>query len=520
MARDITERVQFEEHLRVLNERYELAAMAAGIGVWDRDLKTGEVIWDERMYQLYGASRDQFNVTPDSWRAMIHPDDVERVDQDFQILMRNDEYSETEFRIRRPDGQIRHLKSYGMVRLDEKGHPARIIGVNFDITWRKQAEEERLKLEKQLFEAQKMEAVGTLAGGIAHDFNNILAAIMGYAELVLETKAENMRARNIQRLLMAAGRAKDLIHQILAFSRHTEHNQKPLDLKIIIKEEIKLLRATTPANIEIRQSLPGAPFTVLADITQMHQIIMNLCTNAVHAMGEKGGILDISLSKETIAEDTPDDLLHLNPGSYVRLCISDTGPGIPPDILDRIFEPFFTTKKIGEGTGLGLSVVYGIVKNHHGGIRVASRPLHGAAFYIYLPCVEEAVETEESADKDVIPRGRERILFVDDERDLTDLAKAIRQALDLFRTDPDGFDLIITDMTMPHLSGSDLAQEVIRLRPQQSIILCTGYSSYIDAEKASQIGIKTFLAKPITKRDLAIAVRKTLDEGMKADTLH
>ncbi len=534
VARDITERVQTAERLRILNERYELAAMAAGIGVWDRDLKTGEVIWDDRMYDLYGVSRDQFDVTPDTWRDMIHSDDVLQVDHDFQILMRNNEYSDTEFRIRCPDGQIRHLKSYGMVQLDDKGHPARIIGVNYDITWRKQAEEERLKLEKQLFEAQKMEAVGTLAGGIAHDFNNILAAIMGYAELVLETKTENLRARNIQRLLMAAGRAKDLVNQILAFSRHTEHNQKPLDMRNIIKEETKLLRATMPTNIDIRQNIPNTPFTVLADVTQMHQIIMNLCTNAAHAMGAKGGTLDISLSKETIMEDTPDDLLHLNPGLYVRLCISDTGQGIPPDILDRIFEPFFTTKKIGEGTGLGLSVVYGIVKNHRGGIRVASKPLNGAAFYIYLPCVEEATETEASSDKDIIPRGRERILFVDDEKDLTDLAKAIltrlgyrvttcqdsRQALDIFKTDPDGFDLIITDMTMPHLSGSDLAQEVIRLRPQQSIILCTGFSSFIDAEKASQIGIKTFLAKPITKRDLAIAVRKTLDDSLKTGALH
>jgi len=534
VARDITERVQAAENLRILNERYELAAMAAGFGVWDRDLKTDKVIWDDRMYQLYGVSKDGFEVTPDTWRAMIHPEDVLRVDQDFLTLIRNENYSDTEFRIQCPNGQIRHLKSCGTVQLDEKGHPARLIGVNSDITWRKQAEEERMKLEKQLFEAQKMEAVGTLAGGIAHDFNNILAAIMGYAELVLETKAENLRTRNIQRLLMAAGRAKDLINQILAFSRHTDHDQKPLDLRIIIKEEIKLLRATMPANIEIRQNIPGAPFTVLADVTQMHQVIMNLCTNAAYAMGQKGGVLEIGLTRENIVEDSPEDLLHLNPGAYIRLSISDTGPGIPPDIVDRIFEPFFTTKKIGEGTGLGLSVVYGIIKHHHGGIRVCSRFQQGAVFHIYLPCIEEAAEKGDVSDKDLIPHGRERILFVDDEKDLTDLARAIltrlgyrvttcedsRQALDLFKTDPDGFDLIITDMTMPHMSGSDLAQEVIRLRPQQSIILCTGYSSYIDAEKASQIGIKTFLSKPITKRDLAIAVRKTLDNGTKTSIFH
>ena len=534
VARDITDRVQTAENLRIMNERHEMAAMAAGIGVWDRDLKTGQVIWDDRMYELYGVSKDQFNVSPDNWRTLIHHDDVVRVDKDFHSLMRNDNYSDTEFRIQWPDGQTRHLKSYGMVQLDEKGRPARIIGVNYDISWRKQAEEERLKLEKQLFEAQKMEAVGTLAGGIAHDFNNILAAIMGYAELVLETKAENMRTRNIQRLLMAAGRAKDLINQILAFSRHTEQDQKPLDLRIIIREEIKLLRATMPANIEIHPNIPNTPFTVLADVTQMHQVIMNLCTNAAYAMGEKGGDLEISLSREIISEDTPEDVLHLNPGAYIRLNIADTGPGIPPDIIDRIFEPFFTTKKIGEGTGLGLSVVYGIIKHHRGGIRVTSKIQQGTVFQIYLPCVEEAAATEESFDKNVIPHGRERILFVDDEKDLTDLANAIltrlgyqvttcqdsRQALDLFKMDPEGFDLIITDMTMPHMSGSDLAQEVIKLRPQQSIILCTGYSSYIDAEKASQIGIRTFLSKPITKRDLALAVRKTLDDQSKTSTLH
>ncbi len=534
VARDITERVRDAENLRKLNERYELAALAAGIAVWDRDIKTGQVIWDARMYELYGVDPNLFTLTPESWRSLIHPDDVLRVDQDFQILMLNEKYSDTEFRIQCPDGSIRHLKSYGMVQLDEAGQPARIIGVNYDITWRKQAEEERLKLEKQLFEAQKMEAVGTLAGGIAHDFNNILAAIMGYAELVMDTKAEQSRAKNIQRLLMAAGRAKDLVNQILAFSRRADHDQRPLDMRVIIKEEIKLLRATMPATIEIRQNIANTPYTVFADVTQMHQVIMNLCTNAAFAMGEKGGVLDISLTKETITQDTSADLLHLTPGPYIRLSISDTGPGIAPDIIERIFEPFFTTKKIGEGTGLGLSVVYGIVKNHRGGIRVSSKLGQGAMFQIYLPSIEEALEAQKGSAQDIIPHGSERILFVDDEKDLTDLAAAMLsrlgyrvttcvdslKALDLFKTDPDGFDLIITDMTMPHLSGSDLAQEVIRMRPGQPIILCTGYSSYIDAEKAAQIGIKTFLSKPLTKHDLAQAIRRALDGNSQPGTLH
>jgi PAS domain S-box-containing protein len=533
MARDITARKKTEEEIRTLNERYEMAVNSADIGVWDRDLKTNQLIWDDRMYSLYGISREEFAGTSDAWRHMIHPDDAGRVDESLRNVILNGKHYDTEFRIKRPDGQIRHLKAYGRVQRDEDGQPVRLIGVNYDVTWRKNAEEERRELEEQLFEAQKMEAVGTLAGGIAHDFNNILAAIIGYAELVRDAHDEHKRKEQINRLLLSAGRAKDLVNQILAFSRRAEHDQKPLDLKIIVKEEIKLLRATMPATIEIRQHIPNAPFTVNADLTQMHQVVMNICTNAAHAMGEKGGLIKVVLAKEDLAAG-PADALHLHPGPYVRLSISDTGPGIEPDIINRIFEPFFTTKKIGEGTGLGLSVVYGIVKHHNGSVRVDSRPGEGAAFHIYFPGLEEAKHVPDNTPKESLPRGREKILFVDDEKDLAELAQISLtnlgyrvticldslEALDIFQSDPDGFDLVITDMTMPHLSGSELAQQMIKLHPGQSIILCTGYSSYAMAEKAADLGIKTFLLKPVFRQDLAVAVRKALDEDHTANQAH
>ncbi len=525
VARDVTGRKKAEEDIRTLNERYELAAGSAGIGIWDRDLLTNQIVWDSRMYALYGISPEQFTRTPEAWRALIHPEDKLRVDETLRRMILSEKDYDTEFRIIRPDGRIRHIKAYGRVQRNENGRAVRLIGVNYDITWRKEAEEERRKLEKQLFEAQKMEAVGTLAGGIAHDFNNILAAIIGYAELARDTREDDRREEQIHRLLLAAGRAKDLINQILTFSRRTENAQKLLDMKIIVKEEIKLLRATMPAAIDIRQRIPNIPFIVNADITQMHQVIMNIITNAAHALGEKGGTIEVTIDRVNIAADPPAEEFHLPPGPYVKLSIADTGPGIQPEIINRIFEPFFTTKGIGEGTGLGLSVVYGIVKNHQGAVHVASTPGTGAEFHIYLPAVEEAKPVREESSRDILPRGKEKILFVDDEKDLAELAR-IRltrlgyqvticrdslEALNLFQNDPDHFDLIITDMNMPQLSGSDLAQRIFNLRPDQPVILCTGYSSYINAEKAAQMGIKSFLFKPVSKRDLAWAIRNALD---------
>ena len=402
-----------------------------------------------------------------------------------------------------------------------------LLSIIVDVTAARQAQEETRKLERQLYESQKMEAIGTLAGGIAHDFNNILGAIIGYAEMAAAQPDSKKLRRYADQILAAGLRAKDLVSQILTFSRHHEHHKKPMDLRIITKETLKLLRSTMPANIEISFNIAGIPFTIDGDPTQMHQIIMNICTNAAHAMGEKGGTLDIRLTQEELSLFESAEL-QLKPGSYVRLTISDTGCGIESAIIDRIFDPFFTTKKIGEGTGLGLSVVYGIVKNHEGHIQVKSTPGAGTTFNIYLPFLNAAqFSITEASGAESLPGGQEHILFVDDEKQLVDLAHRnlsalgyqvtvcsdSREALDIFKSDPDRFDLIITDMTMPYLSGSDLSRRVFDIRPGQPVILCTGYSDFITPEKATQIGIKDFILKPLSRKTLASAVRKALDEN-------
>ena len=299
-----------------------------------------------------------------------------------------------------------------------------------------------------------------------------------------------------------------------------------MELQAVIKDAFSLLRATIPKTIEMRLNLADQPVMLYADYTQMHQVIMNICTNAAHAMGEKGGILEVRLIREELSVEQASEL-NLKPGGYTKLSISDNGQGIDPAIIGRIFDPFFTTKIPGEGTGLGLSVVYGIVKNHDGAIRVKSKPGQGAAFHIHLPCLTGQEAASELPAAEPIAGGSESILLVDDEEDLADLMQKIltdlgylvtactdsREALKIYEADPERFDLIITDMTMPYLSGSELAQQILKLRPGQSIILCTGYSSYMNAEKAAQLGIKTFLLKPVARRELAAAVRKALDKN-------
>jgi PAS domain S-box-containing protein len=392
-----------------------------------------------------------------------------------------------------------------------------------DISERKQAEEERTELETRLRQSQKMEAIGTLAGGIAHDFNNILSAIFGYTELAtMETDPEK-RDQDLQEVLLGAERAKELVKQILAFSRRTNEAKQPLQVSVIIKEAIKMLRSSIPTTIEIRQDIT-ADGTVLADPTQIHQIIMNLCTNAYHAMRETGGILAVSLSEIAIQEEN-EDYGELVPGRYLKLEVSDTGCGIPPEIREKIFEPYFTTKKTGEGTGLGLAVVHGIVKSHHGHITVYSEPGKGTTFHVYLPLVaEKAAELpDQEAIADLNGKG-ERILFIDDEEQLRDFAARLFsmhgyqvtpcingvQALEEFQSHPDQFDLVITDMTMPYLTGAELAQKILGIRPDMPIILCTGQSELINREKALAMGICDYLNKPIIKHDFLSAIRKAL----------
>jgi PAS domain S-box-containing protein len=415
-----------------------------------------------------------------------------------------------------------------------KNEQGRIIyyeGIAADVTQRRQAEDAKRRLEERLQRAEKMESLGTLAGGIAHDFNNILASIIGYTELTLEGLEDELLRENLSQVLKGCGRAKDLARQILTFSRRTERDKRPVDLRMIVKEVLKLLRSSLPTTIEIRQALGDTPLHVMADPTEIHQVMMNLCTNASHAMLEKGGVLHVGICQRPIEEHLEYLFPDTEPVNYVKLTVSDTGHGIAPAIMDKIFDPFFTTKGSGEGTGLGLSVVYGIVKSHEGVVHVESEPGQGAAFSIYLPLIQE-VSSPARAISAVNPTGTERIIFVDDEQAIVTYSKKVlaslgyqvtattssEEALELFRTHPDRFDLVIADMTMPKITGAVLSGALLEIRPDIPIILCSGFSDGMSEEKARAIGVRKFLMKPLNRRELAVVIREILDEGKEKAT--
>ncbi|MDA3838588.1 MAG: response regulator [Candidatus Delongbacteria bacterium] len=386
---------------------------------------------------------------------------------------------------------------------------------------------EHNKMERQLRQSQKMEAIGTLAGGIAHDFNNILTAILGYTELAkMELPEENTINNKLSEVLRAGNRAKELVKQILTLSRKTEQELIPVRVDLIIKEAMKLLRASIPSIIEMKQDINTCHGTVMADPTQIHQIVMNLCTNSFHAMEEKGGILGVSLESKNISEfDVEKNGYDIKPGSYLRLVVSDSGVGIKKSDLERIFEPYYTTKKVGEGTGLGLAVIDGIVKNINGTISVYSELGKGTTFRILLPYNE--LEDEKIVEEILkeIPRGNENILFVDDEEQITALGKMIledlgysvttmikpNEALKLFRADPNKFDLVITDISMPGLTGIELSNEMQEIKPNIPIILSTGFSKLVSGVNEDSLSVKQIIMKPFLKRELAIAVREVLD---------
>ncbi len=399
------------------------------------------------------------------------------------------------------------------------------LQVATDITDIKTLEKERQHAESQLRQAQKMEAIGTLAGGIAHDFNNILSAILGYSELALDdARSGQPSARYIRQILKAGHRARDLVHQILTFSRQTETEVKPIQIKPIIKEALKLLRASLPSSIDISTAIQSEAI-VEADPIQVHQVIMNLCTNAGHAMRDQGGTLTVTLTEEELDDRFTERHPETTPGEYLKLTVSDTGPGMDKAIIDKIFDPYFTTKTKDEGTGMGLAVVQGIIKTYKGAVSVASTPGEGSAFEVYFPIIHSN-GTVSAESKIVVPGGHERILFVDDELPLADLSQQLLErlgykvtvrtsaveALNLFENDPDAFDLVITDMTMPHMTGDILAEKLLALRPDVAIVICTGYSDKITQELIDRLNIRALVMKPIIRNELLITVRQVLDE--------
>jgi PAS domain S-box-containing protein len=501
---------QLTEHIREVFFLYESAG--------ERLLyvsPTYEQVWGRSALALYENMQD--------FIEGVSPEDRPCVYASMEQLKQG-EQSQVEFRIVRPDGELRWIVVRAFPFQGHTGEGYRVAGVAEDITARKQAEAEREQFREQLFQSQKLEAIGTLARGIAHDFNNLLGTILGYSELALDDAPRDSTVHsNLQEVISAGKRARDLVHQILTFSRNQAYERQRVQLQPFIQEVLRLMRASFPPSIAIHQHLDTTVGPILADPTQMHQVLMNLCTNAEYAMHLSGGVLEVQLAAVEVAGDYPNGQPPLAPGPYVRLTVQDTGPGMAPELLEHIFEPFFTTKPLGEGTGLGLSVVQGIVASHGGAITVASVLGQGTTFEVYLPGFDH-MPLASVLDIATL-RGAERLLFVDAEAalarwgeetleplgyDVVACTSAV-EALKLLREAAPPFAVLVTDDALPGMSSEVLVHEVKRLCPALPIILCTNSSTTFTKDEAAALGIHASLAKPVLRQDLVGTIRQVLD---------
>jgi PAS domain S-box-containing protein len=466
-------------------------------------------------------------------REFVHPDFRELMDERITRIAAGELLGITEKKIVCLDGSIREIEvnSRSFVFQGKRA----IFAMFNDITYRKKAAEEKEKLRLQLFQARKMEAIGTLAGGIAHDFNNILAAILGYAEITLAKLPPGSNVEeDVGQVIKAAQRASVLVRQLLTFSRKSDQQSKPLRIDLLVKEALEMIRSFLPATIDIQADINQESGFVLADPTNIHQVVVNLCTNALHAMGKKPGKLEVKLDPVYLDKDWTDNHPGIDPGSFVRLMVKDNGRGMDEETVSRIYEPYFTTKEEGKGTGLGLSLIHGIVESCHGVIEVESVLGQGTAFHVYLPIFQEEIAMDRETENNCpLPGGDETILFVDDEPDLGSIARSVlsslgyqvtveigsRNALATFQAAPGAFDLVITDQTMPGLTGVELSRTMLSQRPDQAIILCTGNNTVLLPEEVEAIGIKRVMVKPLSQRMLAETVRQVLD-GTQAENQH
>ena len=525
-VRDITERKQTEESLLLSEDRYRRLFEDAVLGIF-RSSADGKIINVNPAYaRMFGFDSPEEAKSQVNDAAVDLYADPSRRDEIARMIFDAEGPIRAENLYRRKDGNVFTGNLHAWAVRDREGKLLYIEGFVEDITERKHAEEEKEILEAHLLQAQKLEAIGTLAGGIAHDFNNILVPIIGYTELALSDMQEPSPLRyGLERILNAAARARDLVKQILAFGRAgKEQRQMPVEISSIVKEALKLLSASLPSSIEIRQDIEKC--VALADATQIHQILLNLCTNAAHAMGDKG-ILEVRLAHVDLNKSDLADQSNVapEPGQYLKLSVSDTGCGMDTRTLERIFDPYFTTKEVGEGSGLGLAVVHGIVKRHGGTITVQSEQGKGTVFDIYIPAMEAVIDSSVETGQ-VLPTGTERILLIDDEQSVVEMETAIFErlgydvtsetdsssALEIFRSKPGEFDLIITDFTMPNLTGIDLSKEIRRIRPDIPIILCTGFSEKVTEKGAMDLGVELAM-KPFGMKQIAELVRKVLAAG-------
>jgi len=520
VIQDITEQKKTEDDLRTSEERLSAVLEGSQLGYWDWDMKTGEVVRNKQWASMLGYTLEEVDFNVKQWTDLHHPDDREAVWKSIQghIEGRTPEHK-IEYRMRTKEGSYKWILDQAqIVSYDSDGNPLRMSGTHTDIT-------ERKKLENQLLQSQKLESIGNLAGGIAHEFNNILSIIIGNNELIMDDLPEwSLSTESCEEIRVAGLRARDIVKHLLTFSRQDDSIKRPIDTVSVVKESLKLIQATTPANIEIQDNISTECGPVLGDATQINQILINLCNNAVDALPISGGKIDIELCNSDINQDNFLSKIKLPTGKYVKLLVRDNGSGIDKSILDRIFEPYFTTKDIGKGSGIGLAVVHGIVENHGGSIVCDSSKYHGTTFTILIPAYEGTVEIK-SDKKDINSGNGEKILYVDDEPSIAKLGqrhlKALgydaysttdpQEALEMIKAEPNRFNLVVSDMAMPNMPGDQLIAEILSINSKMPTMICSGYTSRMSETKASEMGIKAFVMKPFNKAELAKKVKEVLN---------
>ncbi len=514
-SKEVSERKLAEVAMQESEEKYRTMLDNIEDGYYEVDLEGNFTFFNESTCRILGYTANEMKGVNN--RQYLDKKNAKRASEiHMNVLRTGKAHKSSDWEIIRKDGSEGFVEiSITLIR-DSKEQPVGFRGVARDVTDKK-------RLELQLQHAQKMESIGTLAGGIAHDFNNILGSIVLNSEMALDDIPENNDAKySLEQVLHNSRRAKELVKHILTFSRLEEVARKPLKISIVVKESLKMLRSMFPSTIVIQQNIFADVGTIMADPTQIQQLVTNLCTNSLHAMKENGGTLSAELKNVKI--DEASSSTDLKAGSYVKMTIKDSGHGIASENIARIFDPFFTTKQTGEGTGLGLSVVHGIVISNEGAIKVDSEQDKGTAFHVFFPIINDTLTPFHESDRS-FPTGNERILFVDDEEALVDSSRRMltrigytvvasnngAEALELFQSNPDNFDLVITDTTMPNMTGVQLSEELLKICPDIPIIICTGHSDLITQGKLDKLGIREYVMKPFDKREMAETIRRVLD---------
>ena len=519
---NITERKQAEERLAESEEKFSRFFFSSPTWLALTRIEDGEILEVNHSFEKVTGFERAEVIGRTSSEIGLWPE-IEKRGPLMDVALKNGGFQEKEIIFRTKDGNpLPVLWSAVVLELDGEDC---LLSTVMDISELKRSEKEKVMLQKELQQAYKMEAIGTLAGGIAHEFNNVLGIILGNTELALDNVPDWSPAKeSLEEIRTASFRARDVVRQILSFARKTMIALKPLEMNAIVKESLKLIRASIPAMIDIRSDIPSEPKMILGDPTEIHQIIINLGTNAAHAMKESAGILDVVLSEVELDNKAAARYRDLSPGDYIKLTVKDSGEGMVPDVLEKAFEPYFTTKEFGAGSGMGLAVVYGIVKKYKGAITINSIVGQGTTVEVLFPKIEKEISAMEEEERE-FPTGNESILLIDDEPAIVNMMRRMLErlgyrvtgmtdsvaALAHFRSSPEDFDLVVTDMAMPRISGDNLAVELMKAKKDIPILLCTGHSDVLEERKAREIGIKGFAIKPLDMGKLASAVRLALD---------